>query len=177
MRYAPRALLAGGLGFAASLLVACGGSAGLLSTDQASTLNAALDQVSSAVQANNCGAASSAATSLTNAVQNLPSSINPTLTSDLNQGVATVQTLAARDCGRVTTTTTKTTPPTTTKSTTTTTSSTTTTTSTTPTIPTTTTSTTTTTTPATTTTATGTTSTGTSGGVGPGGGGGNGNGQ
>ena len=50
MGYAPRALLAGGLGFAVSFLVACGGGSGLLSADQASSLNGQLDQVSSAVE-------------------------------------------------------------------------------------------------------------------------------
>jgi hypothetical protein len=178
MRYAPRALLAGGLGFAVSFLVACGGGAGLLSGGQSSTLNAALDKVASAVSARDCGAASSAAASLTNAVAGLPPTVNDTLTSNLDQGASTIAQLATRDCGATTRTSTKTTPTSTTTSTTTTStttsSSTTSSTPTTPTIPTTTS---TTTAPATTSTAPGTTSTGTSGGAGLGGGTGSGNGN
>jgi hypothetical protein len=177
MRHAPRALLAGGLGFAVSFLVACGGGAGLLSGGQSSTLNAALDKVSSAVSARDCGAAASAAASLTNAVAGLPPTVNDTLTSNLDQGASTIAQLATKDCGTTTRTTTKPPPTTTTTSTTTTStttsSSTTSSTSTTPTIPTTTV---TTTTPATTTTPPGTTSTGTSGGAGVGGAGGGGSG-
>src|SRR5436305_14001437 len=86
MGYAPRALLAGGLGFAVSCVVACGGGAGLLSSDQAGNLNNNLDQVSSAVAGGNCGAVPSAASSLTNAVNNLPSTINTTLQRNLSQG-------------------------------------------------------------------------------------------
>jgi len=122
MRYAPRALLAGGLGLAASCLVACGGDAGLLSGDQANNFNAALDSVSTAVQSGNCAAAANAADSLRNEVANLPPTINRTLTQVLNQGVTTVAQRASVDCrGSTTTTTTTTTstPKTTTSSTTT----------------------------------------------------------
>jgi hypothetical protein len=168
MRYAPRALLAGGLGFAVSFLVACGGGAGLLSGGQSSTLNAALDKVSSAVSAGDCGAAANAASSLTNAVAGLPPTVNDTLTNNLDQGASTIAQLATKDCGTTTRTSTKTTPATTTTSTTTT--STTTSSSSTSSTPTSTTiPTTTATTPATTTTPPGTTSTGTSGGAGIGG--------
>jgi hypothetical protein len=98
MRHAPRALLAGGLGFAVSFLVACGGGAGLLSGDHASTLNSRLDTIASAVESGQCGAASNAASSLGAAVQSLPPSINRTLRRNLNQGVATVSALAREDC-------------------------------------------------------------------------------
>jgi hypothetical protein len=109
MRQLSRAILAGGLGFAVALLVAaCGGGSGLLSSDQASSLNGQLDQVSSAVNAGNCGAASSAAASLTNAVSNLPPSVNTTLRNNLDQGASTVSQLAQRDCRHTTSTTTST---------------------------------------------------------------------
>jgi len=98
MRYAPRAILAGGLGFAVSFVVACGGGAGLLSGNQSSSLSGQLAQVSNAVQSGNCGAASQASESLNNAVQNLPVTINPTLRGNLVQGVATVAQLAQTDC-------------------------------------------------------------------------------
>ena len=169
MRYAPRALLAGGLGFAVSFLVACGGGSGLLSADQANSLNSQLDQVSTAVVSGQCGAAADAASGLTNAVENLSGSVNATLVGNLKQGVSTVSELAARNCHPQTTTPTTPTTPTTTTNTTTTPTATT---------PSTTTSAPPTTSSATTTTPAGTTSTGGgTGGAGIGGGGGNGGGS
>jgi hypothetical protein len=106
MGYAPRALLAGGLGFAVSFLVACGGGSGLLSTNQADTLNSQLDQVASAVSAGQCGAAANALTTFSNAVINLPPSVSGTLTRNLEQGASTVAQLAAKDCQNTTTSTT-----------------------------------------------------------------------
>jgi hypothetical protein len=161
MRYAPRAVLAGVLGFATSFVVACGGGAGLLSANQASTLNDQLNQISSDVQSRNCGETDGALGSLSNEVQGLPPSVSPTLRSNLAQGVATVEQLARTNCRQSTTTKTTTTASTTTTTTTTQTSTTNTSTS-----PTSTTST------ATTTTAPGTSSTGSGGaGVGASGGG------
>ncbi len=114
MRHAPRALLAGGLGFAVSLLVACGasGGGGLLSSDQARNLNSSLAQVSASLAAKDCGAASSELRSLSNAVANLPPSVNTTLQQNLNQGAITVAQLASRchSASTATTTTPKTTP-------------------------------------------------------------------
>jgi hypothetical protein len=173
MRFVPRSLLGGGLGFTVSLVVAaCGGGSGLLSSDQASTINSQLNQISTALQAGDCRTVSSATVTLSSAVANLPASISPTLRSNLDQGISTVGQLANRDCrpSQATTTpkTTTTTSTSTTSSTPTTTTSTSTTT-TTPTSPTTSTS-------ATTPAGPGTTSTG-SGGAGLGNGNGNGNGN
>ncbi len=91
MRHAPRALLAGGLGFAASLLVACGGGGGvgLLAGDQASSLNSSLDQLPSTC------ATSSELESVSNAVANLPPSIDKTLRENLRQGASTIAQLAS----------------------------------------------------------------------------------
>ncbi len=163
MRYAPRAILAGGLGFAASFVVACGGGSGLLSADQSNALSGQADQINTAVQAGNCGAALNASAVLNSDVQTLPVTINPTLRRNLSQGAGTIAQLAARDCRQHTTSTAST--PTSTSTTTTTTSSTSTSTST----PTSTSSTSSTSTSATTPTDTGSTST-TTGGVGLGGG-------
>ena len=166
MRYAPRAILAGGLGFAAAFVVACGGgSSGLLSGDQSIALSGQADQIASAVQAGNCVAATNASADLNRKVRTLPFTLNPTLRSNLTQGASTIEQLATKDCRHHTaaTGTTHTTSPTTTTTTTPTTTTTTTTT------PTTTTTTTTTLTTATTPTNTGTTST-TTGGAGLGGG-------
>lgn len=102
MRYGTRAILAGGFGFAVSLLAACGGHGGLLTGDQATQLNNQLDQVSSAVSARDCAAASSAAKSLETEVLGLPSSVDATLRSDLSQGASTVNELALRDCRQTT---------------------------------------------------------------------------
>lgn len=170
MRYAPRALLAGGLGFAVSCLVACGGGAGLLSGDQSSNLNNQLDAVSSAVDSGQCASATRAVVSFADAVTNLPATVSPTLRTNLLQGASTVGVLAQRDCQTTTshpTTNSTTTPSTTSTTTPSTTTRPTTSSTTTPS------STTTTTTPATSSTTPGTTSTTPStGGGGLGGGGG-----
>jgi hypothetical protein len=163
MRYAPRAILAAALGFAVSFVVACGGGSGLLSGDTSSALNSQADQVSSAVQAGNCGAAVNASAVLNSDVQTLPVTVNPTLRRNLNQGASTIAELARKDCHHTTST------QATTTSSSTTTTSTSTSTSTSTTTPTTTTSTSTTSSTATTPTDTGSTST-TTGGVGLGGG-------
>jgi hypothetical protein len=109
MRFVARALLAGGLGFAAALLVAaCGGGSGLLSGDQANTLNSQLDQINSAIGAHNCGAAASASQNFGNSVANLPQTVNTTLRANLSQGASTVSNLASKDCSTNTTPTTPT---------------------------------------------------------------------
>jgi hypothetical protein len=168
MRYAPRAILAGGLGFAVSCVAACGGGAGLLSGDQSIALSGQGNEITSAVQSGDCGAAINASAALNRDVQNLPVTINPTLRANLSQGASTIAQLAAKDCRLHQATTTST--PTTTTSTTTP-STTTSTTSPTTTSSSTTTSTSTTSTSATTPTNSGTSSeTTTSGGVGLGGG-------
>ena len=78
MGFAPRALLAGGLGFAVAFLAACGGGSGLLSAGQANDLNNSLDQLSNAVGSGQCGAAADAVTTFSNAVVNLPPSVSST---------------------------------------------------------------------------------------------------
>ena len=98
MGFAPRAFLAGGLGFAVSLLAACGGGSGLLSSNQANNLNSQLDQVSAAVKARQCAAAANAITTFSNSVIDLPPAVSPTLTRNLEQGASTVALLAAREC-------------------------------------------------------------------------------
>ena len=100
MRYAPRAILAAGLGFALSFVVACGGGSGLLSGDQSNALSGQADQIASAVQARNCGAAASASAVLNNDVQALTETINATVRSNLIQGANTIAKLARKDCHR-----------------------------------------------------------------------------
>jgi hypothetical protein len=172
MGYLPRALLAGGIGFAVSFLAACGGGAGLLSGNQAGALQNTLNQLSSAVSSHHCQQAASRGEALQTAVLNLPGTVNVTLKQDLVKGTAKATSLALKSCAKTTPQTTSTaTTSSTATSTPTTTSTTTSTPTTTPTTPTTTptTPTTPTTTPTTPTTPTTTQPTG---GVGPGGGGG-----
>jgi len=167
MRNVHRALLASGLGFAVSCIAACGGGAGLLSGDQAGTLNNQLNQISAALAAGRCSAAETAAHRLLQEAASLPSTVDSRLRQDLDLGAETISQLAPKQChptsSQPTTSSTTTSTPTTTSTATTTTTPTTAT-------PTTTT---TTTTPATTPGTTGTT-TGPSGGGGLGGGNGNG---
>ena len=108
MRYAPRAILAGGLGFAVSCVAACGGGAGLLSGDQSIALSGQGDEINSAVESGNCGAAINASAALNHDVQNLPVTVDPTLRSNLSQGASTIAKLAAQDCRQHAATTTST---------------------------------------------------------------------
>jgi hypothetical protein len=93
-----RAFLAGGLGFAAAFVVACGGSSGLLTANQANTLSTRLDSVSQAVSAGNCTAATNAANAFNTAVGDLPASVSTKLVQNLGDGAETVKQLAAKDC-------------------------------------------------------------------------------
>jgi hypothetical protein len=93
-----RAFLAGGLGFAASFVVACGGGNGLLASNDANTLQSQLGRLSQAVSAKDCGTAANAAQQLNNSVIGLPATVSPTLRRNLGQGAQTVAQLASRDC-------------------------------------------------------------------------------
>jgi hypothetical protein len=168
MRQGLRALVAGGLGLAVSLIAACGSSNGLLSASTANNLVGQLQQVSTDIQRGDCAAAADQLATVTQQIENLPSSVSSTLRTNLDQGLTKAQELLASQCRTTATTTPNTTATTTTPTTTTETATQPTTTQTTPTITTTTTSPTTT-TPATTKPETGTTSTAQgSGGVAPG---------
>jgi hypothetical protein len=102
MRYVSRALLAGGLGLATAFLAACGGGSGLLSTSQANMLTAEVNQASTYVSNGDCVSADNVLGRLQTQVANLPASINPTLVSDLDQGAATVRSLADKRCSGAT---------------------------------------------------------------------------
>jgi hypothetical protein len=122
MRFANKAIVAGGLGFAVSALVGCGSTGGLLSAEQASNLNNQLEQVAVAVNNRQCGDVDTAVAALNRSVAGL-GSVNQTLVSNLEQGVQTVGQLADQNCRGIfrttpTTTTTPTTPTTTTTKTT-----------------------------------------------------------
>ena len=110
MRFLPRALLAAGLGFAASVLVACGGSTGLLSSNQASNLNDQLDAVSSAIDSGRCVDAANAASGFSDSVDSLPVSVNRRLAGNLRQGADAIRRLTVLDCRARSTIPTNTTP-------------------------------------------------------------------
>ncbi len=94
----PRAFLAGSLGFAVAFVVACGGSTGLLSSQQAGGLNAQLNALSSAVTAGRCDSARGAAQAFQSSIAALPSTVNSTLAKNLGQGASTLSALADRNC-------------------------------------------------------------------------------
>lgn len=99
MRNFPRALLVGGLGFSASCVIAaCGGGAGLLSGDQANSLNNQLSQIQTALGQGHCDAARSAAQGLLTEVANLPVSVSSRLRQDLTLGATQVSQLARTQC-------------------------------------------------------------------------------
>ena len=98
MGFGSRALMAGGLGFAAAFVVACGDSSSLLSADESSTIASQLSAITQAVNAGSCTQAASAANTLNNTLSDLPPSVNQTLVRNLGQGASTVKALAARDC-------------------------------------------------------------------------------
>jgi hypothetical protein len=104
MGYRSRAFLAGGLGFAASFVVACGGGNGLLASNDASTLQSQLDRLSQAVSAGNCGTAANAVQQFNDAVVRLPAQVSPTLRRNLGQGASTIGRLSAKDCRNANTT-------------------------------------------------------------------------
>lgn len=103
MRNLKRALLASGLGFAVSLIAACGGGAGLLTGDQANTLNSKASEVSSALAAGHCGAAKTAARGLVQEVANLPNTVDGSLRQNLDLGATTISQLASQQCHPVAT--------------------------------------------------------------------------
>src|ERR1035441_9091852 len=98
MGYGSRAFLAGGLGFAVSFVVACGGGNGLLSGNQAADLSNELNPLPSAVASFQCSGAQAAARSFSNSVANLPSTVNTTLAQNLAQGATTVSQPPPRGC-------------------------------------------------------------------------------
>jgi hypothetical protein len=118
MRPALRAFVAGGLGFAVSLIAACGGSSNVLPSDQATALRTKLDQLQLALNSGDCAGVTSALDGLASDVNNLPTSVNDTIRANLATGVSTVERLASAKCptpgtSRTTTTHTTTTPTTT----------------------------------------------------------------
>jgi hypothetical protein len=95
MRPALRALVAGGLGFAVSLIAACGGGSRVLSADQANALRSRLDQLQSAVNNGNCTGVQNGLSQLSAEISNVP---NSTARTNLTDGFETLQRQASTEC-------------------------------------------------------------------------------
>ena len=76
------------LGAATAFLVSCGGGDNLIPSNDASSIENALDQVSSDFHAGHCQAAQQAVTKLNGALVNLPDSVDSRLRSRLRSGIA-----------------------------------------------------------------------------------------
>lgn len=98
-------LLAVLLGIAASVLVACGQTNGLLSSDDSASLGDQLGQVSDAVSAGHCGAAAKAVAQLRSDATRLSPTVNGELRRDLRRGADTVAAKAVKACRTQSTTT------------------------------------------------------------------------
>lgn len=119
MRFAAKVVPLGILGYAAALLVACGGSEGLLPSEDASGLQDALVVVQSACAAGEPARAEAAAQEFSDRVAELSArEVDPRLIANLEQGAATLQSLAGTTCTAEIPTTPTTTTPTTTPTTT-----------------------------------------------------------
>jgi hypothetical protein len=93
------------LGAATAFLVACGSSDGRIPSANASSLESALDQVSSDFDAGRCQAAEQAVTSLNGALLNLPDSVDARLRSRLRSGITHLDERVRATCGQTQTTT------------------------------------------------------------------------
>jgi hypothetical protein len=95
MRSALRALVAGGLGFAVSLIAACGGGSHVLSADQANALRSQLDRLQSAINRGSCTGVQSGLSQLSVEISNVP---NSTARTNLTEGFETLQRQASTEC-------------------------------------------------------------------------------
>src|SRR5437764_3629203 len=95
MRPALRALVAGGLGFAVSLIAACGGGSRVLSADQANALSSQLNQVQAAVNRGDCSGIVDSLSQLSAGISNVP---NATAKANLTEGFDTLQSQAKAQC-------------------------------------------------------------------------------
>ncbi len=98
-----KAIVIGALGCAAAVLVACGDSNGLLSSDRASSLDRALDGVSAACSRGLVDDAQSAADKVRQEVDRLSArEVDRRLIRNLREGASTIQQLVPKTCDEVT---------------------------------------------------------------------------
>jgi hypothetical protein len=95
MRPALRALVAGGLGFAVSLIAACGGGSNVLSADQASALKTQLTRLQTTVAGGGCTGVQNELSQLQNEISNVA---NSTARANLTVGFDTLQSQVSADC-------------------------------------------------------------------------------
>jgi hypothetical protein len=98
----PGGLVAVVLGAGAAGLTACGDTKGLIASNDSSSLQQQLDDVSSAVSDSNCKKAATAVVRFQRKVQGLPSSVDPRLKQRLTEGGQRLATQAAKDCKQTT---------------------------------------------------------------------------
>ncbi|HVC85523.1 MAG TPA: hypothetical protein VNC12_09735 [Solirubrobacteraceae bacterium] len=82
----------------AVLLAACGGSGGLIPAASAGTLRVDLSRISADVVEQNCAAANADIATANNDFNSLPTSVNQTLVSDLQNGLTALATNALKEC-------------------------------------------------------------------------------
>jgi hypothetical protein len=93
-----RILLPCALGLIAALLVSCGDTSHLIPGTDADAINQNIDAAASASGDGRCGRADAAVQRAQTHVQQLPSSVDPKLKADLEQGLARLRATAASEC-------------------------------------------------------------------------------
>lgn len=97
------------LGLAASALVACGGTKDGIPASNAASLNKELGDVQAFVERGDCGGLNGQLRQVQEGIDNLPSSVDAALVSDLNDGLDRLYQQSVADCNADTTETTDTT--------------------------------------------------------------------
>ena len=94
-----RALAVAGATLAtAALIAACGGSGGLIPSASAGTLRIDLARISADVVQQDCTAATTDIATANNDVNNLPTSVNTSLLTELQNGLTALATKALTEC-------------------------------------------------------------------------------
>lgn len=93
-----RILLPCALGLIAALLVSCGDTSHLIPGTDADAINQNIDAAAAASGDGRCSRADSAVQRAQTHVQQLPSSVDPKLRADLQQGLARLRATAASEC-------------------------------------------------------------------------------
>ena len=93
-----RILLPCALGLIAALLVSCGDTSHLIPGTDADAINQNIDAAASASGDGRCSRADSAVQRAQTHVAQLPSSVDPKLKADLEQGLARLRVTAASEC-------------------------------------------------------------------------------
>jgi hypothetical protein len=93
-----RILLPCALGLIAAFLVSCGDTSKLIPGDDAAAINSNVDAAQNASDTGRCERASAAVDRAQTHVEQLPSSVDPKLRADLEQGLARLRAAAASEC-------------------------------------------------------------------------------